>query len=87
VARKTAKVPKEGTGSQDAKRHGTLIRIADDVARDAKLLSSFLNISMAEFVSATLRPIIKTALEDQMRKRLAASESSIEGLNSDSEVN
>jgi hypothetical protein len=74
VARKATKKAKGEAGSGRSKRHGTLIRVADDVASDAKLVAGFLNVSMAEYVSNTLRPIVKAELETQMRKRLAAAD-------------
>lgn len=55
-------------------RHGTMIRVADDVAADAKLVASFLGVSMAEYISDTLRPLVKEELQHQMRKRLAEDE-------------
>jgi hypothetical protein len=56
-----------------------MVRIADDVAADAKLVASFLEISMAEYISDTLRPIVKKELQRQMRRRLAEDEGTSTG--------
>jgi hypothetical protein len=67
VARKLPKKEKAGGGSR---RYETLVRIAEDVVADAKVLASMRDTSMAELLSETLRPILKKALEAEYRKRL-----------------
>jgi hypothetical protein len=70
VARKSTdrKVDKKPTS--ESRRHGTLVRIAEDVAADAKILASIEGTSMAQLMSELLRPILKKRLDDAYRKRL-----------------
>ena len=66
MPRKTAR---KTSGGGDRK-YGTLVRLADDVVADAKVVASLKNISMAEYISDTLRPIVKQTLTDELRRRL-----------------
>ncbi len=50
-------------------RFGTLVRIADDVAADAKSVAALRGTSMAEYLSETLRPILKQTIIDELSKR------------------
>jgi hypothetical protein len=68
VARKAGK--KAGDGGGESRKFGTLVRLADDVVDDAKVVASLRGISMAEYLSETLRPIVKKALTDELRKRV-----------------
>lgn len=52
------------------RRFPTLIRVSEDVAQLGRELSAMRNVSMAELVSDTLRPILQEQLEQEMRKRL-----------------
>ena len=54
----------------ESRQFGTLVRIADDVASDAKVVASIRGISMAELLTETLRPILKKALAEELRKRV-----------------
>jgi hypothetical protein len=54
----------------ESRKYETLVRLADDVVADAKVVASLRNISMAELLSDTLRPILKKALTDELRKRV-----------------
>jgi hypothetical protein len=74
VARKSTSKPK---GSDDPKanaaesrRFGTLVRLGEDVANDAKVVASLRGTTMAELLTETLRPILKKALADELRKRV-----------------
>jgi Meiotically up-regulated gene 113 len=51
------------------RRFGTLVRIADDVASDAKSVAALRGTSMAEYLSETLRPILKQTIIDELSKR------------------
>jgi hypothetical protein len=64
VARKAKK------DAGESRRYETLVRMADDVVADAKAVASLRNMSMAEYLSETLRPILKKALMDELRKRV-----------------
>jgi hypothetical protein len=66
MARKAGK--KAGAGGP--RKYGTLVRLADDVAADAKVVASIRNVSMAEYLSDTLRPLLKRALTEELRKRV-----------------
>jgi hypothetical protein len=66
MARKTSKKSSGG----EPRRFGTLVRLADDVVADAKVVASLRGVSMAEYLSDTLRPIVKKALSDELRKRV-----------------
>lgn len=68
VARKEGK--KASAGGGESRKYGTLVRLADDVVDDAKVVASLRGISMAEYLSETLRPIVKKALTDELRKRV-----------------
>lgn len=57
-------------GEADARKFGTLVRLADDVAQVARELAPMVGKSMAELLSDTLRPILSKMREDEMRKRL-----------------
>lgn len=72
VARKAGK--KSG-GEGESRKYGTLVRLADDVVADAKVVASLRNISMAEYLSETMRPIIKKALTEELRKRVEGGKS------------
>lgn len=63
--KKTDKKP-----TSESRQHGTLIRVADDVALDAKILASIEDTTMAQLVSDMLRPVLKKRLEEAYRKRL-----------------
>jgi hypothetical protein len=65
VARKAS-----GKKSGEPRQYGSLVRIADDVVADAKVVASIRNISMAELLSETLRPILKKALTEELRRRV-----------------
>lgn len=65
VAKKASSKP-----TSESRQHGTLVRIAEDVAADAKILASIEKTSMAQIMSDVLRPILKKRLEDAYRKRL-----------------
>jgi hypothetical protein len=66
AARKAAKKDE----SSESRRYGTLVRLADDVVADAKVVASLRDVSMAELLSETLRPILRKALADELRKRV-----------------
>jgi hypothetical protein len=69
MARKpTAKKPVKAAG-EVPRRFGTLVRIADDVAADAKSVAALRGTSMAEYLSDTLRPILKQTIIDELNKR------------------
>lgn len=65
VARKVT-----GGKSKEPRRFGTLVRLADDVVADAKVVASLRGVSMAELLSDTLRPILKKAMTEELRKRV-----------------
>jgi hypothetical protein len=67
VARKTGK---KASGGGESRRYETLVRLAEDVVADAKVVASLRGISMAEYLTETLRPIVKKALADELRKRV-----------------
>jgi hypothetical protein len=67
VAPKRKPAKKEGG---ESRRYDTLVRLADDVVSDAKVVASLRDVSMAELLSDTLRPILKKALADELRKRV-----------------
>jgi hypothetical protein len=54
----------------EPRQYGSLVRIADDVVADARVVASIRNISMAELLSETLRPILKKALTEELRRRV-----------------
>ncbi len=64
----TAKKPVKAAG-EVPRRFGTLVRIADDVAADAKSVAALRGTSMAEYLSDTLRPILKRTIIDELNKR------------------
>ncbi|MGC8640116.1 MAG: hypothetical protein ACP5XB_09605 [Isosphaeraceae bacterium] len=69
VARK-ATVKKTGRPAvAETRRFGTLVRIADEVAADAKVVASLPGVGMAEYLSDTLRPILKKEIVEELRKR------------------
>jgi hypothetical protein len=70
VARKTSKK----AASEGGREFGSLVRIADDVVSDAKVVASIRGISMAKLISDTLRPIFKKALTEELRKRVEVGE-------------
>jgi hypothetical protein len=47
-----------------------MVRLADDVVADAKVVASLHDVSMAEYLSDLLRPILKKALADELRRRV-----------------
>ena len=59
-----------GKKAGEPRQYGSLVRIADDVVADAKVVASIRDISMAELLSETLRPILKKAMVDELRKRV-----------------
>jgi hypothetical protein len=65
VARKASRKKSGGP-----RRYDSLVRIADDVVADAKVVASIRDISMAELLSETLRPILKKAMVEELRKRV-----------------
>lgn len=67
VAPKRKPTKKDGG---ETRRFETLVRLSDDVVADAKVVASLRDISMAELLSDTLRPILKKALADELRKRV-----------------
>jgi hypothetical protein len=69
VARKAS-----GKKMGEPRQFGSLVRIADDVVADAKVVASLHGISMAELLSETLRPILKKAMVEELRKRVEGSE-------------
>lgn len=66
----TAVAKKKAGKRVESRKYGTLVRLADDVVADAKILASMRDISMAELLSETLRSVLKKALEAEYRKRL-----------------
>lgn len=69
MARKTTiKKPAKAVG-EEPRRFGALVRIADEVAADAKIVASLQGVSMAEYLSNTLRPILKKTIVEELRKR------------------
>lgn len=66
MAKKTSKK----AGRSESRRFGTLVRLAADVVADAKVVASLRGVSMAEFLSDLLRPLLKKALTDELRKRV-----------------
>lgn len=70
MARKATGKKATSAGGGETRQFGTLVRIADDVASDAKVVASIRGISMAELLTETLRPILKKALADELRKRV-----------------
>jgi hypothetical protein len=69
VARK-----KSGKKAGEPRQFGSLVRIADDVVADAKVVASIRGMSMAELLSETLRPILKKAMTEELRKRVEGGE-------------
>lgn len=65
VAKKTGK-----RSGSESRKYGTLVRLADDVVADAKAVASLRGTSMAEYLSDTLRPILKRALTDELKRRI-----------------
>jgi cell pole-organizing protein PopZ len=53
-----------------ARRFETLARIAEDIVSDARVVAPRRDSSMAELISDTLRPILKKAMTDDLRKRV-----------------
>ncbi len=70
-----AKERKERPSGSETRRHGRLVRIAEDVAEDADVLASLEKSSMAEIISNAARPIIKKRLATALRKRLEGGKS------------
>lgn len=70
VGAPVAKKRKTPKGNGESRKYETLVRLADDVVADAKVVASLRNISMAELLSDTLRPILKKALTEELRKRV-----------------
>lgn len=54
----------------ESRKYETLVRLADHVVADAKVLASMRDVSMAELLSDMLEPMLKKALEAEYRKRL-----------------
>lgn len=73
VARKTTDKKPVKAAEKVPRRFGTLVRIADDVAADAKSVAALRGTSMAEYLSDTLRPILKQTIIDELNKRKGGS--------------
>ena len=69
VVRKTTDNKPVKAAGKVPRRFGTLVRIADDVAADAKSVAALRGTSMAEYLSDTLRPILKQTIIDELSKR------------------
>ena len=54
----------------ESRRFGTLVRLAEDVVSDAKDVAGLRKVSMAEYLTELLRPIVKKDLDVELRKRL-----------------
>lgn len=61
--------PKKARGSE-TRQYGALVRVAEDVAADAKTIANIDGISAAELVTETLRPIFKERLDEWAKRRL-----------------
>lgn len=59
VARKSQKPEPDPKKRSESRRHGVLVRLADDVVEDAKLVAALSKTNMAQHLSDTLRPILK----------------------------
>jgi hypothetical protein len=66
VARKTTKKPE--AAPSESRRFGTLVRLGEDVVADAKKVAALREMSMAEYLTELLRPIVKRDLEAEKRK-------------------
>ena len=69
MARKATENKPVKAAEKAPRRFGTLVRIADDVASDAKSVAALRGTSMAEYLSETLRPILKQTIIDELSKR------------------
>lgn len=69
VARK--KTPKKQSGSE-TRKYTALVRMDREVADEVKRAAEFKGLSMAEFLTETLRPIAKKINDEWARKRLEA---------------
>ncbi len=69
MARKTTDKKPVKVAGEVPRRFGTLVRIADDVAADAKSVAALRGTSMAQYLSETLRPILKQTIIDELSKR------------------
>jgi hypothetical protein len=70
---KNPEAPKPGEKKPgQARRFETLVRIAEDVVSDARVVASLKGVSMAALISDTLRPILKKSMADELRKRVEA---------------
>lgn len=74
VGASVAKKISKKAGGSETRRFGTLVRLAEDVVADAKVVASLKGMSMAEYLSETLRPIVKKALAEELRRRVNESE-------------
>lgn len=49
---------------------GKIVRLADDVITDARTVAAIQGVSLSDYLSDRLRPIVKQDLADQTKKRL-----------------
>jgi hypothetical protein len=69
VASKEMPVAKKKASEKDQpKRYGTLIRVSDEFAEALRRAASFEKISMAEFATAYLLPVVEKRYRDAVLK-------------------
>ena len=52
-----------------AKRNDVVVKVDANVIRDAKVVAAFREVSLAEYLSELLRPLVSRDLEGEMSKR------------------
>jgi hypothetical protein len=53
----------------ESKRNDITVRVDADVIRDAKVVAAFRDITLAEYLSEVLRPIVDADLDRHMEKK------------------
>jgi hypothetical protein len=59
---------KAPAGGGESRRYGTLIRVDDDMVELAKKVAALRGVSMAEYISETMLPIVRRDLTKEVRK-------------------
>lgn len=54
------------------RRNDVAVKCDADVARDAKIVAAYKDISLAEYISEALRPIVSRDMEHEHAKRVKA---------------
>jgi hypothetical protein len=57
-----------GAPADVARRNDVAVKIDADVARVAKIVASFKDISLAEYLTETLRPVVERDLREHSRR-------------------